>query len=63
MRLLLLALPFALAACASNTQDQPTGQPGMANSGAGPYIGGSAGASVGGGPLGSGTMDNRAGAK
>ena len=64
MRLMILvALGLGLCGCASNTNGAPTGQPGMATSGAGPYIGASAGASVGGGPLGAGTDDNRAGAK
>ena len=59
---LLIAAALVLSAC-TNTNSQPTGQPGPAPSGAGPYVGASAGASVGGGPLGSGTDDNRAGAK
>ncbi len=52
-----------LSACVSNSADQPTGSPGLSNNGAGPYIGGSAGSSIGGGPLGAGTEDDRAGAK
>ncbi len=60
MRWIILAL--ALAGC-SNTNAAPTGPTTMSTSGAGPYIGASAGSSVGGGPLGAGTDDNRAGAK
>ena len=57
-------LALAMAGCAvSNTASQPTGGIGLAGSGAGPYIGASAGSSIGGGPLGAGTDDNRAGAK
>ncbi len=59
MRLAALLLLTTLAGC--NTA--PTGTPGMATSGAGPQPGASAGASVGGGPLGTGTADNPAGAK
>ena len=59
MRLIILILTLALAGC--NTA--PTGRPSMATSGAGPQPGASAGASVGGGPLGMGTDDNPAGAK
>ena len=62
-RLLLLSSAIALSACVSNSADQPTGAPGLSNNGAGPYIGGSAGSSIGGGPLGAGTEDNRAGAR
>ncbi len=61
MKWVILAL--ALAGCASNTNSQPTGPIGLSHDGAGPYIGGSAGASIGGGPLGAGTDDNRAGAR
>ena len=57
------AMCVGVCGCATNTNSAPTGQPGMATSGAGPYIGSSAGSSVGGGPLGAGTDDNRAGAK
>ena len=59
----LLGTTLTLSACVSNSADQPTGSPGLSNNGAGPYIGGSAGSSIGGGPLGAGTEDNRAGAK
>ena len=58
-----LVLAVALAGCADNSNSAPTGQPGLSTNGAGPYIGTSAGTSVGGGPLGAGTDDNRAGAK
>ena len=61
--LLVLSTTLALSACVSNSADQPTGSPRLSNNGAGPYIGGSAGSSIGGGPLGAGTEDNRAGAK
>ena len=60
---LLLGTALMLSACVSNSADQATGSPGLSGSGAGPYIGGSAGSSIGGGPLGAGTEDNRAGAK
>ncbi len=62
MRWMIFVALMGVAAC-TNTNMQATGQPGPAPSGAGPYVGASAGASVGGGPLGSGTDDNRAGAK
>ena len=61
MKWMILAL--ALAGCTDNSNSAPTGQIGQASSGAGPYIGASAGASIGGGPLGAGTDDNRAGAR
>ena len=61
MRWIVLAL--ALGGCTDNSNSAPTGQIGPARSGAGLYIGGSAGSSIGGGPLGAGTDDNRAGAK
>jgi hypothetical protein len=64
MRWTILAITLFAAGCAIDSSDsRPTGGLGMATSGAGPYIGASAGSSVGGGPLGSGEMDNRAGAK
>ena len=52
MKWMILAL--ALAGCTDNSNSAPTGQIGQASSGAGPYIGASAGASIGGGPLGAG---------
>ncbi len=58
-----IILAIALAGCASNTASSPTGSVGLSNSGAGPYVGASAGSSIGGGPLGAGTDDNRAGAR
>ena len=65
MRWVILALvPNLLFGCAlSNTASRPTGAPSLSTNGAGIYIGASAGASVGGGPLGAGTDDNRAGAR
>ncbi len=57
-----LAATLGTAAC-TNTNSAPTGSPGLAASGAGPQVGASAGSSIGGGPLGAGTDDNRAGAK
>ena len=63
MRWVIVAAALSVCGCASNTNSAATGQPGMATSGAGPYIGASAGASGGGGPLGAGTDDNRVGAK
>ena len=53
---------LALAGC-TNTNSAPTGQPSLSTNGAGAYIGASAGSSIGGGPLGAGTDDNRAGAR
>ncbi len=58
-----IVLAFALAGCADNSNSVPTGSVGLTNNGAGPYIGASAGSSIGGGPLGAGTDDNRAGAR
>ncbi len=64
MRYLVICAMAALSGCAlSNTDARPTGSPSLATSGAGPQPGASAGASIGGGPLGAGTDDNRAGAK
>ena len=63
MKWIIVALALALAGCADNSNSAPTGPVGISNSGAGPYIGASAGSSVGGGPLGAGTDDNRAGAR
>ncbi len=63
MRWTALLVALVAGCAASNTDSQPTGELGLAKSGAGPYIGASAGSSVGGGPLGAGTDDNRAGAK
>ena len=64
MRSTILLFALAVAGCAlSNTSGEPTGGVGLSRSGAGPYIGASAGSSVGGGPLGAGTDDNRAGSK
>jgi hypothetical protein len=63
MRWSILLLATLVSACVSNSQGAPTGAPGLSQSGAGPYIGASAGSSVGGGPLGAGTDDNRAGAR
>jgi len=63
MRFFAPLLALGLAACATNTNSAPTGATGMATSGAGLQVGASAGSSIGGGPLGAGTDDNRAGAK
>jgi hypothetical protein len=64
MRYLVIGFAAVLAGCAiSNTASRPTGAPGLATSGAGIQPGASAGASIGGGPLGSGTDDDRAGAR
>ena len=57
MRLTILILTLA----GGNTA--PTGSPTMATSGDGPQPGASEGASVGGGALGTGTVDNPAGSK
>ncbi len=61
MRWIVVAL--ALAGCADNSNSAPTGPIGLSHNGAGAYIGASAGSSIGGGPLGAGTDDNRAGAR
>ena len=61
MKWIIVAL--ALAGCADNSNSAPTGPVGISNNGAGAYIGASAGSSIGGGPLGAGTDDNRAGAR
>ncbi len=64
MRWIVLMALLCVAGCAADISDSAaTGSPGMARSGAGPYIGTSAGTSVGGGPMGAGEADNPAGAK
>jgi hypothetical protein len=63
MHWLILLLTLSVAGCVSNSQAVPTGSATLAPGGAGLQPGASAGASVGGGSLGLGTDDNRAGAK
>jgi hypothetical protein len=64
MRWIVLGLALGAAGCAASNSDVAlTGTPGLAQSGAGPALGASAGTSAGGGPLGAGTADNPAGAK
>ncbi len=67
MRLAIVLIVLAVAACtspaATNSQSAPPGAPSLAGSGAGPQPGASAGSSVGGGPAGTGTADSAGGAK
>ena len=63
MRWMILALTLAAAACSTDDHAGPAGNGSLAPSGAGPQPGASAGASVGGGPAGTGTTDSAGGAK
>ena len=65
MRPAIILLALALSACgtASNSQNTLAGPPTLANSGAGPQPGASAGATAGGGTAGAGTVDSAGGAK
>ena len=58
-----IVLALALAGCTDNSNSAATGPVGLSHDGGGAYIGASAGSSIGGGPLGAGTDDNRAGAR
>ncbi len=63
MRWIILALALGAAGCATDNHSGQAGGPSLSPTGAGPQPGATAGASVGGGPAGTGTADSAGGTK